>query len=105
MYTSLMFKCENMFIRISFGKNSTFSTGLFEFLPSNVQILRRLKFSILQHTFVMFQTPEIEIRELNSVEGERGKMIMHKKLVEKINMLNKKICTRNYRESIGTFFP
>ena len=54
----------------------------------------------------MFQTPEIEIRELNSAEGEVGKIIMHKKLVERINMLKKKFEHGiYYRESNGTFFP
>ena len=62
-----------------------FGMGLFEVLPSNVQILLPLTFSILQYTFENVQTPEIEITEFNLVEGERVKMIMHKKLVERIN--------------------
>ena len=67
-----------------------FSMGLFEVLSSNVQILPSLSFSILQCSFEIFQSPEIEIREFNIVEEEKLKMIIHKKLVEKINMLNKK---------------
>ena len=49
---SLIFKCENMFMKISFGRDSMVKVESFGFLSFTLQILRRFGLSILQVTVI-----------------------------------------------------
>ena len=67
---SLIFKCENMFMKISFGRDSMVKVESFGFLSFTLQILRRFGLSILQVTVISknFSLPEKKIKN----ETRRG---------------------------------